>query len=229
MSTEEEFDQWELASGLGLDDVDVDVTAGEFCINNQLGPNLCLKLTFTPRDGEEAKEQHFTMGPGWVAVDGGKRAASESGEPKKISQSSNYGEWLKSVTAAIGKEAASKLGNPLKAGTWIGTAWHVGRKTLKRMNPETGVEKESTVVVATAGLEGKGDAKAEKPGKAAKPAAKSDDSTDAAILALTDLARKVEDEDEFVTQAAQLDIVRDNRQVQKLLYADGFHASLRAA
>lgn len=233
MSNEEEFDQWDLASGLGLDDVDVDVTAAEFVFNNQLGPNLALALTFTPRDGEEAKKQHFTMGPGWVAVDGGRRAASESGEPKKISQSSNYGIWLASVGKAVGPEAARQLGNPLNADTWMGTGWHVDRTKRNVMNPETGVEKESTVVIAISGLEGKaGAAKTDKPAKEAKPAkanAAKADSVEAALPALTKLAQEHDDEDEFVTAAAQLDVVKDDRAVQRLLYSDGFHASLRAA
>lgn len=230
MSNEEEFDQWELATGLGLDDVDVDVTDAEFVINNQLGPNLSLKLTMVPRNGEETKEQFYTMGKGWVAVDGGRAATSEDGQPKKISQSSNLGLFLKAIEVSVGKDAARALGNPLKAATYVDSAWHVGRTTRKVLNPETGIEKDTSIVLPTAGIAS--EKAAAKPAAAApksKAPKSDDDGVTKAITELTLLAASFEDEDDFVEKAATLDIVKSNRAVQKLLYADGFHASLLAA
>lgn len=227
--SDEEFDQWELASGLGLDDVDCDVTAAEFTINTKLGhENLCLALTLTPRDGDEEKVQYFSMGPGWVASDSGRAATSESGEPKKISQTSNLGLLLASITKAIGKDGARALGNPLKASTYAGTAWHVARDKRLVRNPSTGEDKETSYVVFTAQLEGK--KKASSGGSAAAPKAEkaSSATVERAVEKFRAIAAEAKDEDDFFEKAAGIDEISD-REVQKVLYGKDFYESLKAA
>jgi hypothetical protein len=230
MADEEEFDQWELADGFGLDDVDVDVLGAEFTINNSLGhSNLALALTLVPRNGEETKIQYFSMGPGWRAVDDGRKAVSEDGNAKKISKQCNLGVFLKSVEKAMDRVAMRELGNPLVSATWQGTAWHVKRESRMVTNPSTGIEKESSSVVATKYLgttKGKPATTSTKGSSNGKPA----NGFDTGLLAkLTELAKGSENEDAFLTAAAQLEEVRADRTVQKALYGDGFYAALANA
>lgn len=229
---DEEFNQWDLADGFGLDNVDVDVTNAEFTINNSLGHgNLCLALTFVPRNGEDTKVEFFSMGPGWRASDGGRGAESEEGKPKKISKQSRLGIMLKSIEQSIGRDAVMELGNPILAATWAGTSWHVIRQSRMVTNPTTGVEKESSTVTMDAYL-----------GRTQAVSAKATTSTPAKVTSsngngagewpkgllatLTDLARASESEDAFLEAAAQLEEVRGDRNVQRALYGDGFFNGL---
>lgn len=219
--------EWGIGGGLPLDDADVEITAMEFGFNNDIAAGVTFaNITFTNLDDGEEHEQSFSLGTGWEAGKKGLELVSENGKPRKLSNQSNYGILTMSAVECLGGiENMADLGPGFRfVETWLGTQWHTGMKTLVRKNRETGVEKETSVVIfekylGRAGADAGGEAKpAGKAGKAKITAAEALGIQDSDLWkSLIELAQASDDHDAFMDAALELEGVEGVKEIERLV------------
>lgn len=149
----DEFDYFELGSGLPLADADVTITNAEFRFDTAYSADAVVAaIEFTPdEEGVESQEQLYSVGKGWEPLDRGAAVAHGSGKPVKINNQSNYGRFIAAAIECEGfLDYAREAGlQPNSAALWVGTRWHLGSITITVQNPSKPNEpaKEKTVIV----------------------------------------------------------------------------------
>lgn len=135
----DEFDYFELGSGLPLADANVTITNAEFRFDTSYSADAVVcAIEFTPHEeGHEAQEQLYSVGKGWEPLDRGATVAHGSGKPVKINNQSNYGRFIAAAVECEGfLDYAREVGlQPNSAALWVGTQWHLGTIEISTTNP----------------------------------------------------------------------------------------------
>lgn len=135
----DEFDYFELGSGLPLADAEVTITNAEFRFDTSYSADAVVcAIEFTPHEeGVEAQEQLYSVGKGWEPLDRGETVAHGSGKQVKINNQSNYGRFIAAAVECEGfLDYAREVGlQPNSAALWVGTQWHLGSIEISTTNP----------------------------------------------------------------------------------------------
>ena len=135
----DEFDYFELGSGLPLADANVTITNAEFRFDTSYSADAVVcAVEFTPHEeGVEAQEQLYSVGKGWEPLDRGATVAHGSGKQVKINNQSNYGRFIAAAVECEGfLDYAREVGlQPNSAALWVGTSWHLGTVEVTTTNP----------------------------------------------------------------------------------------------
>lgn len=135
------FDPFAPSTGLP-DDFDAVVKAAWFEFDPEFnnGQSLVLKLTLQTdaedfgNDGNGTGDLLLSTGKGWTTNDRGETAVREDGKGNKgFHQSTAYHLWIDGAIKCDGAEKvlrSAERGDPRKASMWVGTAWHINRKTI---------------------------------------------------------------------------------------------------
>lgn len=151
----QQFDEWELSSGLPLAGKDVTITKAEFRIDNSYALNaVVLSLEYTPDEGA-AQTQLYSLGKGWKIVEKGGAVIHENDSATKkptFSEQSNYGRFIKAVKGVNGaRDLIASRGSLRSAETWVGTRWTLGTVKYK---PNSGKDAEFKDLIVPAALLG---------------------------------------------------------------------------
>ena len=135
----DEFDYFELGSGLPLADAEVTITNAEFRFDTSYSADAVVcAMQFTPHEeGVEAQEQLYSVGKGWEPLDRGEMVGHGSGKQVKINNQSNYGRFIAAAVECEGfLDYAREVGlQPNSAALWVGTQWHLGTVEVTTTNP----------------------------------------------------------------------------------------------
>lgn len=226
------FDPYALSSGLPLADVDVTVTKAEFRFETEYSAEaLVCVIEFTPESGEP-QEQYYSCGKGWEPLDRGAAAGHVSGRDMNFNGQSGIGRFLAHAFECDGflDDVKSEGVVPTQAEFYVGRKFHLGTVQVTTTNPKTGKEKTNDFIIPVEyyGTDA-GDSGGKAPAK--KSAAKGPSAIEKKQLALIDqlteensdlvdalveLAGEVDDHDEFMEAAMELDGVADSELAQQV-------------
>lgn len=139
--SEQDYDPFAPSTGLP-DDFDAVVKAAWFEYDPEFnnGQSLVLKLTLQTdeedfgKDGNGTGDLLLSTGKGWTTNDRGATAVRDDGNTRKgFHQSTAYHLWIDGAIKCDGAEKvlrSADRGDPRKAAMWVGTAWHINRKTV---------------------------------------------------------------------------------------------------
>lgn len=138
--SEKDYDPFAGSTGLP-DDFDAVVKAAWFEFDPEFnnGQSLVLKFTLETdepdfgKDGNGVGDLLLSTGKGWTTNDRGATAVREDGSRKGFNTSTAYFLWIDGAVKCDGAEKvlrSAERGDPRKADMWVGTAWHINRKTV---------------------------------------------------------------------------------------------------
>jgi len=201
-------------------------------------------LTDDPENGEGGVvRERYTMGQGWTTPDRGATAVHESNKPRKFNNNSGIGLLADSLVAAIGMDAAMKLGPTTDADTWrkLGELeWH--RKEFS-MKGENGEDVNYSRMLIVKALDANAPASDVSAASASAPATTADASAaiDAAAsttatfdcppvlkVKLKKFAAESDTHDAFAEKAFALEGVADVAAMEEKVAEEGFYLWLKA-
>lgn len=228
----EEFNPFNLSSGLPMVDADVTVKSIEFGYDATYAKGeACVAIvTFGMEEGEDAK-QLYSVGKTFEPADRGSTLVHTSGKPTNLNNQSNYGRFVDALTkmdnaAEFMKEVRETGVDLVFNAAWLdGMSFHMG--TVK-LTMQDGKEKDLVIPVHYNGMAETSVKGKAKPKLAAKPAAKAkakpepdEDDEDYGVddddirTALIEAAEAAADFEEYSEAALDVDGVMGNKVYQK--------------
>jgi hypothetical protein len=209
----EEVNYWETVTGLPLDGATATVVKEEFRFDNAYKEGACvLALTFHV-DGQEDREQLYSVGKGFEPQERGASAAHTSGKPIAFYSTSNYGRLIASAKTAKNSDAFMALARergmqPNQAALWHGTQWVLKGQTVPGFN---GGEDRTAIVFGE--FVGAGDAPA---ATASAPAAAANDDVPEELQAqLVAAAEGAKDFDSYMEAVMEIPEVAEDQKLQR--------------
>jgi hypothetical protein len=210
----EEVNYWETVTGLPLDGATATVVKEEFRFDNAYKEGACvLALTFHV-DGQEDREQLYSVGKGFEPQERGASAGHTSGKPIAFYSTSNYGRLIASAKTAKNSDAFMSLARerqmqPNQAGLWHGTTWVLKGEKVPGFN---GGEDKTAIVFGE--FVGSGDAPTT-AATASAPAVANDDVPEEIQAQLVAAATDAKDFDSYMEAVMEIAEVAEDQKLQR--------------